>query len=38
MPAQPKNTEQPTRDRGGFGNDRAIYLDIVDNVLEIRAV
>ena len=37
MPAQPKNAEQPACDRCGLGNDRAIYLDVIDDVLEIIA-
>ena len=38
MPAQPKNTEQPTGDRRGLRNDGAIYPDVVDNGLEILAL
>ena len=30
MPAQRKNTEQPTRDRRGFRNDHPIYLNVID--------
>ena len=37
MPAQPKNTEQPTRDRRGLRN-RAIYLDVIELELEIVAI
>jgi hypothetical protein len=37
MPAQPQNTEQPTCDRCRLRDDRAIYLDVVDRVLEIIA-
>ena len=38
MPTQAKNTEQATRDRGGLGNDRAIYLDVIELELEIEAI
>jgi hypothetical protein len=38
MPAQPKNTEQPARDRGRLRNGRTIYLDVIDLVLEIEAI
>ena len=37
VPAQPNYAEQPTRDRRGLRNDRAIYLDVIDRVLEILA-
>ena len=37
-PAQPKNTEQATRDRRRLRNDRAIYLDVIDSDLEIVAI
>ena len=37
MPAQPQNTEQPTRDRFGLRDDRAIYLDVIEDVLYITA-
>ena len=36
-PAQPKNTEQATRDRRGLRN-RAIYLDVIEYELEIVAI
>src|SRR5206468_7722618 len=29
-PAQPKNTEQPTRDRRRLRNDHPIYLNVID--------
>jgi hypothetical protein len=38
MPAQPKNAEQPTRDRCRLGNYRALYPDIVDDVLDIATI
>jgi hypothetical protein len=34
-PAEPKNTEQPAHDSPGLRDDRAVYLDIIDYVLEI---
>ena len=37
MPAQPQNTKQPTRDRCRLGDDRPIYLDVINNVLDILA-
>ena len=37
MPAQPQNTEQPTRDRCRLRDDRAIYLDVIEDVLYITA-
>ncbi len=37
-PAQPKNAEQPTRDRCRLGNDRATNLNVIDSELEIVAV
>ena len=36
-PAQPKNTEQATRDRRGLRN-RAIYLDVIELELEIDTI
>ena len=36
-PAQPKNTEQATRDRRGLRN-RAIYLEVIDYELEIGTI
>lgn len=36
-PTQPKNTEQATRDRGGF-RSRAIYLEIIELELEIDTI
>src|SRR6266516_301177 len=38
MPTQPKNAEQPTSNRRGFGNDGATNLDVIDLVLEIGAI
>jgi hypothetical protein len=38
IPAEPENTEQPTCNSRGLGNDRATYQDIIDNVLVIDAV
>jgi hypothetical protein len=35
MPTEPQNAEQATRDRRGLGDDGAIYLDVIDLVLEI---
>jgi hypothetical protein len=37
-PAQPKNTEEPTGDCCGLGNDVAIYLDVIELELEIGAI
>jgi len=37
-PAQPKNAEQPTRDRRRLGNDRATNLDVIESELEIVAI
>ena len=37
MPAEPENAEQPTRDGCRLRNDRTIYLDIIDDGLEIFA-
>ena len=38
MPAQPKNAEQTARDRCRLRNDRPIYLDIIDDGLDIVAI
>ena len=38
MPAQPEDAEQPTRDRSRLRNYRALYPDIVDNVLDIATI
>ena len=38
MPTQPKNPEQATCNSRRFGNDRALHPDIIDNVLDIRAI
>ena len=38
MPAQRENTEQSTRDRRGLRNDRSIYLNVIDYILEIAAI
>ena len=37
-PTQPKNTEQPARDRRRLRNGRPIYLNIIDFILEIVAI
>ena len=38
MPAQPNNAKQPTRDRRRLRNDRPIYLNVIDFILEIAAI
>jgi hypothetical protein len=38
MPAQPEDAEQPTRDRCRLRNYRALYPDIVDDVLDIATI
>ena len=37
-PAEPKDAEQATRDGCWLRNDRTIYLDIIDDGLEIVAI
>jgi hypothetical protein len=37
-PAQPKNTEQASRDRCGFRNDVANYLHVIQSELNIVAI
>jgi hypothetical protein len=38
MPAQPEDAEQSTRDRCRLRNYRALYPDIVDDVLDIATI
>jgi len=37
MPAQPKNAKQPACNRRGLRSYRALYPDVVDDVLDIGA-